>query len=89
MEGNDGTYGTSGSPITTELDVPDGVTLTGDTSQPMPVIYTNNSSGTLNSGIWLEGGGASLDYVDVEWSGSGIAAVIGTGTWNRVIANST
>ena len=90
MEGNDGPYGTSGSPITTELDVPDGVTLTGDTSQAMPVIYTNSTSGTLASGIWAEGAGTSLDYVDIEWSGgSGIAAVIGTGTWNRIIAHAT
>ena len=89
MEGDDGAYGTSGSPITTELDVPDGVTLTGDTSQAMPVIYTNSTSGTLGSGVWLEGAGTSLDYVDVEWSGSGFAAVIGTGTWDRIIAHAT
>jgi hypothetical protein len=90
MEGNDGTYGTSGSPITTEIDIPDGVTLTGDTSQAMPMIYTNATGGTFGSGVVLLGSSTALDYVDVEWSGiGGWAAVRGVGSWDRVIADGT
>jgi len=90
LEGNDGSYGTSGSPISTEIDIPSGVTVTGDTSQAMPVIYTNNTSGLASSGVWVAGASSALDYLDIEWSGSGgIAAVFGVGTWNRVIVDAT
>jgi hypothetical protein len=86
MEGNDGSYGSSGSPLTHEIDISDGVTLTGDTTQAMPVIYSNNTSGLADGGVYVEGASSVLQYVDVEWSGS-YAAVAGTGTWNRVIAH--
>ena len=88
LAGDDGTYGTSGSPISTEIDIPDGVTLTGDTTQAMPVIYSNNTSGLAEGAVYVEGASSVLQYVDVEWSGS-FSAVSGLGTWNRVIAHAT
>jgi hypothetical protein len=81
LEGNDGTYGTSGVPTTTEVHVPAGVTLEGDPTQARPVLYI-----TLNSPGVVVGSSAVLSDIDVEYSGDAIA-VDGAGSFTRVIAD--
>lgn len=80
MEGNDGSYGTSGAPLSAAIDVPSGVTLTGDTSQPIPVIYTT-------AGVGTDGTGTTVSYLDVEDSASSEWGLIGSATFNRLIVD--
>ena len=74
VAGDQGTYGTPGSPITTQLhDAPGGVNIHGVAGQPMPVIY----SSVVGNAIQLNSGG-NATYIDIEnLSGSGTALFIG------------
>ena len=85
MAGNLGTYATAMSPLTEAVIVPDGVTLAGDTSGAMPVLYSADEAVNY-AGVKLEGSTAKLDYLDIEYSGAG-AALKGSGSVDRVIAH--
>jgi hypothetical protein len=85
MAGNLGTYATAMSPLTEAVIVPDGVTLTGDRSGAMPVLYSADEAVNY-AGVKLEGSSAKLDYLDIEYSGAG-AALKGSGSVDRVIAH--
>jgi hypothetical protein len=83
LEGNDGTYGTVGSPLTSQINVPSGVTLEGDPAQARPVIHSSVSG---NPGIETLSTTSAVVDVDIEYTGNE-AAIDGPGAFNRVIAN--
>ena len=85
MEGDKGTYATAGSPSLASIDVPEGVTLTGDTAQAMPVLYSAEVAPD-DAGVKLMGPNSKLSYLDIEYSGPGFA-LSGSGTVDRVIAH--
>jgi hypothetical protein len=83
LEGDGGTYGTIGSPLTSQINVPSAVTLEGDPAQARPVIHSNVSG---NAGIDTLSTTAVVSDVDIEYTGNE-SAIDGPGTFNRVIAN--
>ncbi len=82
--GNQGTYGTPGSPIVPELLVPNGVTVEGAAGQPMPQLYSHGAS----AGIRLDENGSVLSNVAIHEEMAG-EAVVGAGTISRVLALAT
>ena len=74
VAGDQGSYGTPGSPITTQLTDAGSVNLHGAAGQPPPVIYFNVSAGTGNAIEWNNGG--TLSDLHVENPG-GNGAFIG------------
>jgi hypothetical protein len=83
MAGDEGTYGTPGSPIVPELQVRDGVALEGAAGQPMPQIYSHGASAAIRLG---EGGtGQRLSNVAIHEEFGG-EALVGSGTVERVLA---
>lgn len=83
LAGNEGTYGTPGSPIVPELQVHDGVVVEGAAGQPMPQIYSHGASAGIRLG---EGGtGQVLSNVAIHEEMAG-EAVVGSGTVSRVLA---
>jgi hypothetical protein len=74
VPGDQGTYGSPTSPITTQLhDAPGGLNLHGVAGQPMPVIYLN----VAGNAIQLNSGGTAT-YLHIEnLSSSGTALFVG------------
>jgi hypothetical protein len=77
VPGDQGTYGTTSSPITTQLhDVGGGVNVHGVSGEPMPMVYMNvpgDNALVLNSG-------GTVTYLHIEnLAASGSGAFIGTG----------
>jgi hypothetical protein len=86
VAGNEGSYGTAGSPITPELQVHNGVVVEGAAGQPMPQIYSHGASAGIRLG---EGGtGQELSNVAIHEEMTG-EAVVGSGTISRVFALAT
>lgn len=44
LAGNEGSYGTTGAPLTTQLSMENGVSMQGAPGQPMPQIYSESPS---------------------------------------------
>lgn len=85
LAGNEGTYGTPGAPIATELRMENGVSMQGTAGQPMPQIYTERSGAAW--GIRMEGGsGQKLSGVAIQLKGVAVAAVHANATVERVLA---
>lgn len=77
-----GSYGTAGTPLASELQVPTGVTLAGEGGKRAEVI-----SNASSAAIRLGGGGAGQRLADVAVLEMGVGeAVVGSGTIERVAA---
>jgi hypothetical protein len=75
VAGDQGSYGTPGSPITTQLTNANAVSLHGVAGKPMPVIYSNISG---DDALLLNNGGDQLSDLHVEnLAASGTAVFIG------------
>lgn len=85
LAGNEGTYGTPGAPIATELRMETGVSMQGTAGQPMPQIYSERSGAAW--AIRMEGGsGQKLSGIAIHLKGGAVAAVHANGTVERVLA---
>ncbi len=84
MEGNAGPYFSAGSPDGSTVTVNDGVTLTGDPTEPMPVLYSDASLA-----VEMTGTTPALADLDIEYSASSGTALLGVGTVSRVIVHAT
>ncbi len=89
LAGNAGTYGSPGTPITFQVPVPAGVTLTGTQGQPMPKVYSKFSG--IGGAFELKGAGSVLSDVDVELEAviANSAVEVFEGSISRVIAHAT
>jgi hypothetical protein len=83
LEGNDGTYGSAGTPITSRIDVPGGATLEGDPTQARPVIYSDANF----AGIDVVDG--ALTDVELHYSGTYQGLLETGGVITRVIVDAT
>lgn len=84
--GNEGSYGTPGAPLTTELKLENGVSMQGAPGQPMPQIYSEFPPATVNWAVRMEGGnGVKLSDVAIH-AKNGVAAVHVNATMERVLA---
>jgi hypothetical protein len=81
-----GTYGSAGSPLTTQLNDNGDVTIEGAVTGPgRPVIYESGGSG-----IHLAGNGSSVTDLDIEFSGNDGVYLAGTNeSATRVVVRST
>jgi hypothetical protein len=85
LAGNEGTYGTPGAPIPTELKMENGVSMQGTAGQPMPQIYSERSGAAW--AIRMEGGnGQKLSGIAIHLKGVAVAAVHANATVERVLA---
>ena len=77
LAGDDGSY-----VLTEQLNVPTGVAMKGEASQPRPVF----NSTAANYGVQL-GAGASLSYLELHYTSGNVLAdaLIATGTVERVL----
>lgn len=84
LAGNEGSYGTPGAPLTTQLSLENGVSMQGTPGQPMPQIYSELSGATY--AVRMEGGaGVKLSDLAIHVKG-GVAAVHVNATMERVLA---
>jgi hypothetical protein len=84
LAGNEGSYGTTGVPLTAELKLENGVSMQGAPGQPMPQIYSQFSG--VFWGVRMEGGaGQKLSDLAIHVNG-GVAAVHVNSTMERVLA---
>ena len=84
LAGNEGSYGTTGAPLTTELKLENGVSMQGAPGQPMPQIFSEFSG--VAWAVRMEGGnGVKLSDVAIHAKG-GVAAVHVNSTMERVLA---
>jgi hypothetical protein len=81
VAGNQGSYGTPGTPIATNIHPPASINLHGAAGQPMPVIYSSATpyAITFNSG-------GTLSYLDVEQLNPGQSGVITGAPTDHLIA---
>lgn len=86
LAGNEGSYGTPGAPLTTQLTLENGVSMQGTPGQPMPQIYSEFPAATVNWAVRMEGGsGVKLSDVAIH-AKNGVAAVHVNATMERVLA---
>jgi hypothetical protein len=86
LAGDEGSYGTSGVPLTTELKLENGVSMQGAPGQPMPQIYSEFPVASFNWAVRMEGGsGVKLSDVAIHVK-NGVAAVHVNSTMERVLA---
>jgi hypothetical protein len=86
LAGNEGSYGTAGVPLTTELKLENGVSMQGAPGQPMPQIYSEFPVSSVNWAVRMEGGsGVKLSDVAIH-AKNGVAAVHVNATMERVLA---
>lgn len=86
LAGNEGSYGTTGAPLTTELKLENGVSMQGAPGQPMPQIYSEFPVASFNWAVRMEGGsGVKLSDVAIHVK-NGVAAVHVNSTMERVLA---
>jgi hypothetical protein len=76
VAGDQGTYGTSGSPIPTQLTDAGGINLHGAAGQPMPVAYFNVPA---DNAIALNAGGTLSDLHVENLAANGSGALLGNG----------
>lgn len=85
LAGNEGSYGTSGAPLTAQLTLENGVSMQGAPGQPMPQIYSEFPVSSLNWAVRMEGGAQKLSDVAIH-AKNGVAAVHVNATMERVLA---
>lgn len=86
LAGNEGSYGTTGVPLTTQLTLENGVSMQGAPGQPMPQIYSEFPVSSFNWAVRMEGGnGVKLSDVAIHVK-NGVAAVHVNSTMERVLA---
>ncbi len=86
LAGNEGSYGTSGVPLMTELKLENGVSMQGAPGQSMPQIYSEFPVASFNWAVRMEGGsGVKLSDVAIH-AKNGVAAVHVNATMERVLA---
>ncbi len=86
LAGNEGSYGTSGVPLTTQLTLENGVSMQGAPGQPMPQIYSEFPAASVNWAVRMEGGsGVKLSDLAIH-AKNGVAAVHVNATMERVLA---
>lgn len=86
LAGNEGSYGTPGAPLTTQLSLENGVSMQGAPGQPMPQIYSEFPVSSVNWAVRMEGGsGVKLSDVAIH-AKNGVAAVHVNATMERVLA---
>lgn len=86
LAGNEGSYGTSIAPLTTQLSLENGVSMQGAPGQPMPQIYSEFPVSSVNWAVRMEGGsGVKLSDVAIHVK-NGVAAIHVNATMERVLA---
>ncbi len=86
LAGNEGSYGTTGVPLTTQLTLENGVSMQGASGQPMPQIYSEFPVSSVNWAVRMEGGsGVKLSDVAIQ-AKNGVAVVHVNSTMERVLA---
>jgi hypothetical protein len=86
LAGNEGSYGSTGVPLTTQLSMENGVSMQGAPGQPMPQIYSEFPVSSVNWAVRMEGGsGVKLSDVAIHVK-NGVAAVHVNSTMERVLA---
>ncbi len=86
LAGNEGSYGTTGVPLTTQLTLENGVSMQGAPGQPMPQIYSEFPVSSVNWAVRMEGGsGVKLSDIAIHVK-NGVAAVHVNSTMERVLA---
>lgn len=86
LAGNEGSYGTTGTPLTTQLTLENGVSMQGAPGQPMPQIYSEFPVSSFNWAVRMEGGsGVKLSDIAIHVK-NGVAAVHVNSTMERVLA---
>jgi hypothetical protein len=86
LAGNEGSYGTTGVPLTTQLTLENGVSMQGAPGQPMPQLYSEFPVSSVNWAVRMEGGsGVKLSDVAIHVK-NGVAAVHVNSTMERVLA---
>ncbi len=86
LAGNEGSYGTTGVPLTTQLTLENGVSMQGAPGQPMPQIYSEFPVASFNWAVRMEGGnGVKLSDLAIHVK-NGVAAVHVNSTMERVLA---